>query len=47
MPCLQPYENSIVININNAETARAVIEKLKLSALGFGVRQNFRLFVDS
>lgn len=46
MPCLQPYKNNIVISINNADIARTMAEKLKLSALGFGVRQNFRLFVD-
>lgn len=47
MRCLQPYKNSIIISINNADLARAVVEKLKLSSLGFGIRQNFRLFVDS
>jgi len=47
MPCLQPHKNVIVISSHNADIARAVIEKPKLSALGFGVKQNFRLLVDS
>lgn len=47
MPCLQPYKNNIIISINITDIARAVMEKLKFSALGCGVRQNLRLFVDS